>query len=167
MIALRGAGCRLMKVVVGLGNPGREYESTPHSVGFEVVDALAREIGADFRSVPSFKGNLADGRIADARVMLVKPMTFIQINDGTTSLKNLQLTIDQTKIDDEEYKRTVKPALPVGTAIYAEGKVVSSERNVIELLVSELKVLGECPGDYPLQKKKTSMEFLRTIFHHG
>ena len=69
-----------MKVVVGLGNPGREYESTPHSVGFEVVDALAREIGADFRSVPSFKGNLADGRIADARVMLVKPMTFMNLS---------------------------------------------------------------------------------------
>lgn len=69
-----------MKVIVGLGNPGREYESTPHSVGFEVVDALAREIGADFRPVPSFKGNLADGRIADARVILVKPMTFMNLS---------------------------------------------------------------------------------------
>ena len=69
-----------MKVIVGLGNPGREYESTPHSVGFEVVDALAREIGADFRPVPSFKGNLTDGRIADARVILVKPMTFMNLS---------------------------------------------------------------------------------------
>ena len=95
----------------------------------------------------------------------VKPMTFIQINDGTTSLKNLQLTIDQTRFDDEEYKLRIKPALPVGTAVYAEGELVASERNVVELLVSEIRVLGECPGDYPLQKKKTSMEFLRTIPH--
>ena len=69
-----------MKVIAGLGNPGREYESTPHSVGFEVVDALAREIGAEFRPVPSFKGSLADVRLADARVMLVKPMTFMNLS---------------------------------------------------------------------------------------
>ncbi len=95
----------------------------------------------------------------------VKPMTFIQINDGTTSLQNLQLTVNQQKMSEEDYKRTVKAALAVGTSVSAEGVIVSSDRNIIELEVDKIVVLGECPTDYPLQKKKTSMEFLRTIPH--
>ena len=69
-----------MKIVAGLGNPGREYESTPHSIGFEVVDAVAREMGAAFRMAASFKGELADGRFANGKVMLVKPMTYMNLS---------------------------------------------------------------------------------------
>ena len=69
-----------MKIVAGLGNPGREYESTPHSIGFEVAEAVAREMGAAFRRSPSFKGELADGRFANGKVMVVKPMTFMNLS---------------------------------------------------------------------------------------
>lgn len=69
-----------MRIVAGLGNPGREYESTPHSIGFEVVDAVAREMGAAFRMAASFKGELADGRFANGKVMLVKPMTYMNLS---------------------------------------------------------------------------------------
>ena len=37
-----------MKLIIGLGNPGKEYESTRHNVGFWVVDAIARQNGAEF-----------------------------------------------------------------------------------------------------------------------
>ena len=69
-----------MRVVAGLGNPGREYESTPHSIGFEVVDSVAREMGATFRAAASFKGERADGRFAGGKVLLVKPMTFMNLS---------------------------------------------------------------------------------------
>ena len=69
-----------MKIVAGLGNPGREYESTPHSIGFEVAEAVAREMGAAFRRSPSFKGEIADGRFANGKVMVVKPMTFMNLS---------------------------------------------------------------------------------------
>ena len=69
-----------MKIIAGLGNPGREYESTPHSIGFEVADAVAREMGAVFRRSPSFKGELADGRFANCKVLAVKPMTFMNLS---------------------------------------------------------------------------------------
>lgn len=69
-----------MKIVAGLGNPGREYESTPHSIGFEVADAVARDIGAAFRPAASFKGELADGRFAGGKVIVVKPMTFMNLS---------------------------------------------------------------------------------------
>ena len=69
-----------MKVIAGLGNPGREYESTPHSIGFEVVDAVAGGIGAAFRMAAAFKGALADGRFAGGKVLLVKPMTYMNLS---------------------------------------------------------------------------------------
>ena len=50
-----------MKVIAGLGNPGAEYANTPHSIGFEVVDALARSLGASWRPSSSFGGELAQG----------------------------------------------------------------------------------------------------------
>lgn len=69
-----------MKIVAGLGNPGREYESTPHSIGFEVADAVAREMGETFRRSASGKGDFAEGRFAGGKVLVVKPMTFMNLS---------------------------------------------------------------------------------------
>ena len=95
----------------------------------------------------------------------VKPMVFIQLNDGTTVTQNLQLTIDQSKYTDEEFRTQVKPMLTLGASVKAVGILVPSERNIIELEVTSLELLGDCPSDYPLQKKRASVEFLRTIPH--
>lgn len=89
-----------------------------------------------------------------------KGIAFIELNDGTT-LKNLQLVIDKANMDEKQ----VKPALIVGCALQVEGKFIPSERNVYELTVENIKVLGGCPQDYPLQKKHHTLEFLRTIPH--
>jgi PTH1 family peptidyl-tRNA hydrolase len=62
-------------LVVGLGNPGREYARNRHNVGWLVVDELARRHGASWRS--KFSGQLADVRIDDHRVGLLKPETFM------------------------------------------------------------------------------------------
>jgi peptidyl-tRNA hydrolase, PTH1 family len=62
-------------LVVGLGNPGREYERNRHNVGFMVVDELARRYGGSWRG--KFSGKLADVRIDDHRVGLLKPETYM------------------------------------------------------------------------------------------
>jgi PTH1 family peptidyl-tRNA hydrolase len=62
-------------LVVGLGNPGREYAGHRHNVGFMVVDELARRAGASFRS--KFSGDLAETRLDGARVALLKPQTYM------------------------------------------------------------------------------------------
>jgi PTH1 family peptidyl-tRNA hydrolase len=62
-------------LVVGLGNPGREYAGHRHNVGFMVVDELARRTGASFRS--KFSGDLAETRVDGARVAFLKPQTFM------------------------------------------------------------------------------------------
>jgi PTH1 family peptidyl-tRNA hydrolase len=62
-------------LVVGLGNPGREYEGNRHNVGFMVVDELARRHGGSWRG--KFSGRVADVRIDDHRVGLLKPETYM------------------------------------------------------------------------------------------
>jgi PTH1 family peptidyl-tRNA hydrolase len=62
-------------LVAGLGNPGREYERTRHNAGWMVVDELARRTGASFRG--KISGSLAEGRLGDLRLALLKPQTFM------------------------------------------------------------------------------------------
>ena len=69
-------------LVVGLGNPGREYERNRHNVGWLVVDELARRHGASWRE--KFSGRLAELRIAGHRVALLKPETYM--NDSGSAV---------------------------------------------------------------------------------
>ena len=69
-----------MKIVVGLGNPGAQYANTPHSVGFEAVDAIAAAIGASWEEKRQFKCLMARGTFAGQAVMLVKPQTFMNLS---------------------------------------------------------------------------------------
>jgi PTH1 family peptidyl-tRNA hydrolase len=63
-------------LVVGLGNPGREYAQTRHNVGFQIVTQLAETHGLNFSRMQS-KALVATGRIGDARVVLAKPQTWM------------------------------------------------------------------------------------------
>ncbi len=68
-----------MKLIVGLGNPGREYDRTRHNVGFMVVDELHRRLGTPgYRA--RFKGLVAEGMIAGEKVILLKPLTFMNVS---------------------------------------------------------------------------------------
>jgi PTH1 family peptidyl-tRNA hydrolase len=62
-------------LAAGLGNPGREYERTRHNVGWLVADELARRHGGSFRG--KFSGQLAETRLDDLRVALLKPETYM------------------------------------------------------------------------------------------
>ena len=70
-------------LVVGLGNPGREYVRNRHNVGHLVVDELARRHAASWKG--KFSGQLADVRIDGHKVALLKPETFM--NDSGRSVK--------------------------------------------------------------------------------
>ena len=72
----RGARASTLDLLVaGLGNPGREYERTRHNVGWLVLDELARRHGGSWRS--KFSGSLAEVRLGDARLALLKPETYM------------------------------------------------------------------------------------------
>ena len=68
-----------MKLIVGLGNPGREYEMTRHNLGFMLIDRLfTRGAGRRFRSESSAK--VAEVTLAGQRVLLAKPQTYMNLS---------------------------------------------------------------------------------------
>lgn len=68
-----------LHLIVGLGNPGREYANHRHNIGFMVLDALAAKHNLRFSKM-MFKGLIADGVIAARKVLLVKPMTYMNLS---------------------------------------------------------------------------------------
>jgi len=68
-----------MKLVAGLGNPGRRYEATRHNVGFMVADLLAEKLGADFKK-SGVDGLLAEGRLGGEKILLLKPQTYMNLS---------------------------------------------------------------------------------------
>lgn len=66
-----------IRLIVGLGNPGREYESTRHNAGFWWVDGFAREHKLDFRSEAKFHGLVARGQLHGHEMLLFKPQTYM------------------------------------------------------------------------------------------
>ncbi len=72
-----------MIFIVGLGNPGSRYNLTPHNAGFETVDILAERWGVDFRENGGLDALVGEGRIAENAVMLVKPMTLMNLSGRT------------------------------------------------------------------------------------
>ncbi|WP_020202656.1 MULTISPECIES: aminoacyl-tRNA hydrolase [Cupriavidus] len=67
----------MIKLIVGLGNPGAEYEATRHNAGFWLVDQLARMGGATLRVEGRFHGLAARARLWDQDIWLLKPSTFM------------------------------------------------------------------------------------------
>lgn len=69
-----------MKIIAGLGNPGAQYENTPHSVGFEAVDAIAAAAGAQWSEKRAFNALTAKCAIAGVQTTLVKPLTYMNLS---------------------------------------------------------------------------------------
>ena len=68
-----------MKIIVGLGNPGRQYENTHHNMGFIALDRLSEKSGIAVNKL-KFKALLGEGMLLGQRVLLVKPQTFMNLS---------------------------------------------------------------------------------------
>jgi len=68
-----------MKIIVGLGNPGKPYEHTRHNIGFDVIDALAKKWDAPL-STSKFNGMYATVHRPEGKVLLVKPLTYMNLS---------------------------------------------------------------------------------------
>ena len=87
-----------MYLVVGLGNPGKTYERTRHNIGFEAVDRLAAKHGLEFKKQLKFKGSLAEGRIGEDPVMLLKPLTFMNLSGEAVALVVRYFQMDLSRL---------------------------------------------------------------------
>jgi PTH1 family peptidyl-tRNA hydrolase len=66
-------------LIVGLGNPGKDYEKTRHNIGFRCVDAIAEKHGLSFAKKQA-RALVAEGSVGDMRLLLVKPQTFMNLS---------------------------------------------------------------------------------------
>ncbi len=78
-------------LIIGLGNPGKEYRLTRHNVGFLVVDRLAREQGIQFKKRRG-GAQVGEGRVGKGKVILAKPLTYM--NKSGVAVKKLVKALD-------------------------------------------------------------------------
>ena len=120
------------------------------------------ELKSVFEDIGSFDGKeiTVAGWIRTLRDS--KKFGFIEINDGTY-FKNTQIVFEDGVVDN--YKEIAK--LNVGSAIYVTGKVVATPemKQPFEIKAEKIEIEGRSTPDYPLQKKRHSVEFLREIAH--
>lgn len=90
-----------------------------------------------------------------------KKFAFIELNDGSC-LRNLQCIIESTH---DDFRKIYE--ISIGSSVCLEGKIVDSpgKNQKYELKIEKIDIIGLAANDYPLQKKKHSFEFLRTISH--
>ncbi|HNT54772.1 MAG TPA: asparagine--tRNA ligase [Anaerolineaceae bacterium] len=88
-----------------------------------------------------------------------KNVAFLELNDGSC-LKNFQVVLDKNNFNaDGDY-------MHLGAALMVQGKVVAGmQPGTVEIVAAEVTVLGDCAPDYPLQKKRHTLEFLRSMPH--
>ncbi len=85
-----------MFIIVGLGNPGKDYKNTRHNIGFDVIDTLAEIAGIDVIE-KKHKAIIGKGVLDGQKVILVKPQTFMNLSG-----ESVRDIIDYYKIDEEQ-----------------------------------------------------------------
>lgn len=85
-----------MFLIVGLGNPGKQYEQTRHNIGFDVIDYMANKYNIDVNR-EKFKGICGEGFIENKKVILLKPLTYMNLSgESIRELANFY------KLEDDE-----------------------------------------------------------------
>src|SRR5687767_742310 len=100
-------------VIVGLGNPGDEYEGTRHNVGFEVVDRLAERLGTSIRD-KKYGALAARGRMGTNEVILVKPQGYMNLSGEPTRKAWLDASIEESDMKERLIVVHDELDLPVG-----------------------------------------------------
>jgi peptidyl-tRNA hydrolase, PTH1 family len=94
-------------IVLGLGNPGEEYEGTRHNVGMMVLDAFTKKTDfSDWEIDKVTKSLVSKGKVGKSKALLLKPETFMNKSGEALSalVKNKQLKIENIKINEEKVK---------------------------------------------------------------
>lgn len=150
-----------MKLIIGLGNPGKKYEKTRHNVGFMVVDKLAQDKGESLDKT-KFKSLYEEMRIEGEKVILIKPLTYMNKSGESLALWKEYYKVEDSDIlviyddmDLDSGKMKVKPrGSPGGHRGMASIINLLGTREIPRLKIGIGKPLknGEEPSSYVLQK---------------
>ncbi len=120
------------------------------------------EVKTLYRNSEEFIGKTVQvaGWIRTSRIS--KKFGFIELNDGSF-FKNIQIVLDEEKL--ENFKELSK--LPISSSLLIEGELVKVDnpKNPIEIQARKIEIEGKSDSSYPLQKKRHTLEYLRTIAH--
>ncbi|MGD1822502.1 MAG: asparagine--tRNA ligase [Pleomorphochaeta sp.] len=121
-------------------------------MNYRIKDLLAKN--------PSEEVYLAEGWVRTKRDS--KNVCFLELNDGSC-LKGLQIVIDKAALNNNELISNIT----TGASLSAKGTIVKSQggNQAVEMLSTDITIIGEAGSDYPLQKKRHSIEYLREIGH--
>ncbi|MCQ6276720.1 aminoacyl-tRNA hydrolase [Bacillus sp. V3B] len=121
-----------MKLIVGLGNPGKQYAQTRHNIGFEVIDALADRLHISLDQA-KFKGIYGSGIVQGEKVFLLKPLTYMNLSGESISamINYFQMDIDDLVVIYDDLD------LPVGR-IRLRQKGSAGGHNGIKSTISHL-----------------------------
>lgn len=143
-----------MFCIVGLGNPDKKYENTRHNIGFDVIDAIAEKYSIAVRE-KGFKALFGKGVIEGARVILVKPQTYMNLSG-----ESVREVIDYYKIDPEGELIVISDDISLdvgGIRIRKKGSAGGHNglKNIIQHLGTEnfqrIRIgVGEKPKDWDL-----------------
>ena len=86
-----------MKLIIGLGNPGKKYADTRHNVGFMVIDKLASKWGISLTAEKKFKGYIGTAHLNGEKIMLLKPTTYMNLSG-----ESIGAVMDFYNLDDED-----------------------------------------------------------------
>lgn len=145
---------KTMYMIAGLGNPGKEYNNTRHNIGFAFIDALAQEYDINVMDV-KLKALTGKGMIGGQKVLLVKPLTFMNLSG-----ESIRPLADYYKVDPESELIVVSDDItlsPGGIRIRKKGSAGGHNglKNIIGQLGTEnfkrIRIgVGEKPKGYDL-----------------
>eukprot|EP00268_Persea_americana_P025473 TRINITY_DN2484_c0_g1_i3.p1 TRINITY_DN2484_c0_g1~~TRINITY_DN2484_c0_g1_i3.p1 ORF type:complete len:588 (+),score=109.09 TRINITY_DN2484_c0_g1_i3:47-1810(+) len=161
--------CRGTTSAFSSADPKTESADTPPTVASEKVGKFRKRL-----RIADIKGGPDEGLDRVGQELLVRgwvrtsrkqsSITFIEVTDGSC-LSNLQCVMSS---DAEGYEQVDSGLITTGTSLCVEGILVRSQgsKQKVELKLAKLTIVGQCdPTTFPIQKKRASREFLRTIAH--
>lgn len=151
-----------MKLIVGLGNPGIEYQFTPHNLGFLTIDSLANECGVEVRN-RNCRALTARATIGEQQVLLAKPETFMNLSG--ISVREL---VDKHQVDPAKDLIVIHDELdlPLGT-IRIKQRGGSAGHNGMESVIAALgtqEFLRIRLGITPERKVRDTVAYVLTPF---
>lgn len=125
-----------MFLIIGLGNPSKKYEKTRHNVGFLAVKSLQLTFNnfSDWKKIPKYQAEISEGEIAEKKVILAKPQTFMNLSGQSVKLlvTNYKLPITNLLIVHDDID------LPLGKIKIVKNRGSAGHKGV-ESIIKELK----------------------------
>lgn len=123
------------KLIVGLGNPGKEYQKTRHNLGWRVIDYLVEQIGAsDFKEEKKFRALVASGELSGQKIILIKPLSYM--NNSGQSVREIsayfKIAADNIVVVHDEID------LPLGE-VKIQKNISSAGHKGVQSIIDQLK----------------------------